>query len=107
MRQMRVLVAAVALVLSLEDVRAQSTFGRVEGVVRDSSGAVVPGVTLTLRNAGTGIEATGTTDDVGHYLFVNCNSGTYDLTGSLSGFKTLTKTGFPGRAGETARVDLA
>jgi protocatechuate 3,4-dioxygenase beta subunit len=55
---------------------AQFDAATVLGTVRDSSGAVVPGATVTLKNAGTGIAATAVTDENGSYQFLNVRIGT-------------------------------
>src|ERR1035437_3054485 len=67
---------------------AQVTTTGIHGIVKDSSGAVVPNVTLTLTDT-----ATKTTDSThsgvdGSFVFVNLLSGTYQLTGAMSGFQT-------------------
>src|SRR5690606_9855874 len=78
----------------------------VSGTVRDGSGEVVPGVTLTLRP----LEAAGTTqtaltDARGADTFDGLPPGAYDLRAVLSGFNTET-TRVPARAGQTQTVDL-
>src|SRR5262249_30690449 len=66
---------------------AQEFRGRIQGVVADSSGAVAPGVNVLLRNTGTGVEATRSTNEQGRYIFDYVDPGTYSLTTELSGFK--------------------
>ena len=51
---------------------AQFDAATVLGTVRDSSGAVVPGATVTLKNAATGITATAVTDEHGNYRRGRC-----------------------------------
>ncbi len=85
------LVVAVVILASISRLYAQSTAGEVAGTVMDSSGAVVPGATVTLTNTGTQIAKTITSNDSGNYVFVNVQPGTYELQVELSGFKT-TKT---------------
>ncbi|MBI4469891.1 MAG: TonB-dependent receptor [Acidobacteria bacterium] len=100
------LLVSVGFLLSTSISQAQTTFGRVEGVVRDQAGAVLPGVTLTLKNLATGIQSVQMSDAAGFYVFVNLNTGEYSVTASLTGFKTGTETGFRIMAGETTRVDI-
>jgi hypothetical protein len=80
---------ALALMLSMTaSVFAQSsTTATVRGHVEDSSGAVLPGATITLTNQGTKAMTTAVSDDRGQYL-VSVFPGTYDLKVELSGFKT-------------------
>jgi hypothetical protein len=66
---------------------AQEFRGRVQGLVTDASGGVMPGVSLTLRNAGTGVEARRLSNEEGRYLFDYLDPGTYVLTAEMQGFK--------------------
>src|SRR5439155_24058180 len=66
---------------------AQEFRGRIQGVVTDASGAVAPGVTVILKNTGTGVEATRSTNEQGRYIFDYVDPGTYNITTELSGFK--------------------
>ena len=67
---------------------AQTGNGQVGGIVQDTSKALVPGVTVTLTNTGTGIVNTQITNESGAYTFQSVPPGTYSVTGSLPGFKT-------------------
>jgi hypothetical protein len=67
---------------------AQQTQGTVSVTVADSSGAVVPGASLTLTDTATNDTHTAVTQDKGNYTFVNLNFGQYKLTVSLQGFTT-------------------
>ena len=77
-----VIVAAVTSPAVAQDYRA-----RVQGTVVDSSKAVLPGVTVTLRNDATGVVVTRVTDAAGHYIFDFVESGTYTVIAELPGFK--------------------
>src|SRR5262245_35553635 len=68
---------------------AQEYRGRVQGVVADSSGAVIPGVALVLKNDATNVEATKVSNGEGRYLFDYVDPGTYTLTADMRGFKKL------------------
>lgn len=65
---------------------AQSETATVLGTVRDSNGAVVSGASVTLKNVGTSISATTTTDANGDYIFSNTRIGNYQITIEASGF---------------------
>src|SRR5215475_1899400 len=67
--------------------KADELYGRVRGVVTDSSGAAMPGVPVKLTNTGTGIEKVMTTGSDGGFLFVNLIPGTYNLNAAKAGFK--------------------
>ena len=73
---------------------AQTTTGRISGTVADASGAVLPGVTVTATNEGTGLTRTTTTDGQGAYVFVNLPIGSYTVKTELAGFKSGVKSGY-------------
>jgi hypothetical protein len=76
------------------------------GVVRDVSGARVPGATVDVAGAQTGVVRTGTTTAAGVFAFAGLRPGTYRLTISLPGFRTLSREGIELRTGDTTRVDI-
>jgi hypothetical protein len=75
-------------VLCLAPLCAQVNKGNLTGVVRDSSGAVVPGATLRLVNVGTGAVRSETTGQEGIYRFMLLDLGMYRLDVEATGFKT-------------------
>src|SRR5262245_59561148 len=84
-------VAVAALSLLPATAHAQSTL---TGVVKDTSGGVIPGVTVEAGSPVL-IEKTRTvvTDETGGYRIVELRPGTYTLTFSLEGFSTVTREG--------------
>jgi len=88
-------------------VTAQTSMGTVNGTVTDSSGAVLPGATVTLANEGTNIQSVRHTDDSGYFTFVNVRPGTYSLTVELQGLKTAQVSGFVVGVNETVSQNLA
>jgi hypothetical protein len=89
MRTARWIVAALilALVLGHDGVSAQVTTADLIGRVTDTSGAVLPGVTITITHTGTGATRTQTTSDTGDYAFNLLPIGTYEVKLELQGFK--------------------
>src|SRR5687768_9887247 len=82
----RTLSALFALMLLAMPAAAQEQSGSITGVVRDGSGAVLPGATVEARSpASIGVRST-TTDDQGAYRFPSLPPGTYEITASLQGF---------------------
>jgi hypothetical protein len=67
---------------------AQYGAGIILGTVKDTSGAVVPGATVTARNAQTAESRTFTSDSAGDFRFNAVPPGTYAVTASSSAFKT-------------------
>jgi hypothetical protein len=86
-------------------VRAQAIYGTVTGVVADSSGAAIPGATVTLTNRDTGLVLDTQADDTGTYTVRNVTAGTYTLKASLAGFTDYTQTGIPVTPGGIVRLN--
>lgn len=78
---------ALLLLLAAPALLAQEITGQVRGTIRDSSGGVLPGAAVELRNVGTNIAATQTTGAEGTYTFNFVNPGPYELRVTLDGFK--------------------
>ena len=85
---------------------AQQTPSGIAGVVKDTSGAVLPGVTVEAASPAL-IEKIRTvvTDDQGQYKIVNLTLGTYAVTFTLTGFRTVKREGIELTAGFTATVN--
>ena len=69
--------------------------GSISGTVRDSSGAVIPDVSVEARNTNTGVAQTIQSDSVGFYNFPALAVGQYDVSFQKSGFVTYRQTGLP------------
>jgi Carboxypeptidase regulatory-like domain/TonB-dependent Receptor Plug Domain len=72
--------------------RAQTTSATVSGVVQDSQGGVLPGVTVTMTSRTQGNAMTAVTDDGGRFVFPIVRPDTYTMQVTLQGFKTLERT---------------
>ena len=70
---------------------AQSNSGLINGTVTDSTGAVVPGASVTLSNSVSGYTRTGKSDGAGHFQFINIPFNPYQLSVSSAGFQSSTK----------------
>ncbi len=81
------LVLIALLVLSVTTAKAQTFRGTILGVVTDSSGAAVPGATVTIKNVDTGLTRTVSTGDDGSFSAPELPIGTYSVTVEKSGFK--------------------
>jgi hypothetical protein len=73
---------------------AQTTNATLSGTVSDSSGALIPGVSVKATNTGTGIVNTTITNEAGAYNFASLQTGSYTITVELTGFQTQTLTNF-------------
>ena len=78
-----------SLFLGVPAVSAQEQRGSVEGVVKDASGAVLPGVTVEAKSP-TGVVVSTTSEGNGSFRFPSLQPGTYTITASLSGFQSRT-----------------
>jgi hypothetical protein len=79
---------------------------RLEGIVKDASQAVIPGVTVTATNEGTNISTTSLTNETGFYVFVNLVPGTYTLTCELQGFKRYVNKGMVLPVGGAVTINI-
>ena len=86
---------------------AQSTYGAVVGIVTDSSGGVLPGVTVTLTEVQTNVVRTAASKDAGTYEFLNLTQGLYRVEFELQGFRKFESESFRVEARETKRISAA
>ena len=104
MRRMTLGVLLGALLLAWP-VAAQETRGAIEGIIKDTSGAVLPGVTVEASSvAGT---FTSVTDANGNYRFPALNPGQYEISATLQGFVTQKSAPVLVEVGKLLKVDLA
>src|SRR5215470_7895765 len=103
LRRYKLVVAFGIVLLSVSTVSAQGTADLV-GRVTDPSGAVLPGVSVTAENAGTGGTRTEITSETGDYVFNLLPVGAYSVKVELAGFKTYT-TRITLATGDRTRVD--
>jgi Carboxypeptidase regulatory-like domain/TonB-dependent Receptor Plug Domain len=96
--------AALALALSVPPAWAQSQTGEIFGKVTDTSGAVLPGVIVTLTGPSLLQPQTATTSETGSFQFPRLNVGTYNVKFELPGFKTIVKQDIAVTVGFSANV---
>jgi hypothetical protein len=89
----RLAVAAVLFTLAAT-LFAQTTTGRISGTVTDSSGAVIPGASITVTNEGTRLTWTARANDHGFYVVPLLPVGTYSAEADVPGFQKARKTGY-------------
>jgi hypothetical protein len=85
----------------------QSTTGTILGVVTDQSGAIVPGVEVTVKGVETGSVQQTIAGDGGTYRFPGLAPGTYEVQAALPGFQTSIRTGITLTVGREAVVDFS
>jgi hypothetical protein len=84
---------------------AQQTLGAITGTVKDTSGGVIPDVTVKARNIGTNLEVTEQTKSNGSYSVPNLPIGMYELSFSKQGFQTESHTQVLVNSDRTTTVD--
>ena len=112
MTHWKTVVGAAALLLtcgllqpSVSD--AQVLYGSIVGNVQDSSGAALPGATVTITSKETNLVRTAVTNQTGAYSLTNVQAGTYNVKVSLQGFKESVETAVPVTVNTVSRVDAS
>jgi hypothetical protein len=102
-------VTALVLFLTLGGsaalLEAQVLYGSIVGNVTDSTGAAVPGATVTIEQTETKLKRELVADAAGAYHFTAVPSGTYTITVTMDGFRSFDRRGVPVTLNSTARVD--
>src|SRR5262245_4376282 len=86
---------------------AQETRGSLTGRITDQTGAVMPNVNVEVVHAQTGVSSKTTTNQEGLYHVLYLVQGTYTVTASLSGFKTLVRQGIEIRINDRVELNLS
>ncbi len=85
--------AIVCLLLLASPAAAQFDRATISGVVKDQSGAIVPGVTVTAKSLQTQELQTAVSDASGYFTMTTLRPGRYDVSAELDGFKKASRTG--------------
>jgi hypothetical protein len=101
-RVRRGLMAVAVFLLTCGAAAAQT----ISGVVTDTSGGVLPGVSVEARNVANQQVRMVTTDEAGRYVIANLQPANYSLTYTLDGFSPVTRPGVTLASGFTATVDI-
>lgn len=102
---LRTLLHTTAVLIAMT-AAAQDPRGSITGTVSDSSGAVIPQASVTLKHVRTGISTSLQTNSEGVYDANYLPTGEYTLTAEYSGFKTLTRSNIDLRIGDRLRIDV-
>jgi trimeric autotransporter adhesin len=106
-RQWFVLVATLTLVLlSGKALFGQTSTAVLTGTIRDSSGAILPGVTVTSTSTARNTSQSTVSNDTGSYAFPAMQPGTYSLTAELPGFKKFLREGIVLQVTQVIRLDI-
>jgi hypothetical protein len=100
--------ACLGLALSFAQLAAaQAGRGGISGIISDSTGAIVPGATVSVTNNATRSKLTTLTTDAGVYSFISLAPGTYDVTASAKGFGTVVEKGISVTIDQVSSVNFA
>ncbi len=99
--------AVLALILAPVALRAQVVGGSISGSVSDSSGALVAGASVVIRNEETGTERRLLTDSAGRYAAPSLAIGSYEITVSDAGFADEHRRQVELAVGQSTTLDLA
>jgi Carboxypeptidase regulatory-like domain len=94
------------LVISVPS-RAQTLDTSILGVITDSSGAVIPGASVTVSSTATGIAKKAVTAATGEYSVTYLAPGTYNVEASANGFDTIEQKGIVLEINQQARINLS
>ena len=97
---------AVVFLLPTVALAQFSLRGSINGVVTDSTGAVVPGVTVTLTDVDRNQTKSAETDQVGAYAFTDLTTGHYQVSSEKAGFKKAVSATISLSPGQSFRADL-
>src|SRR4051812_14524398 len=99
-------VLVIFSMLAIPTVASAQAGGSISGTIKDSSGGVIPGATVTLTNTAIGTAFMAVTDAQGLYSFPNVPVGRYDLAITLDGFKPLKRPGLAVDINSRVQVDV-
>ena len=86
--------------------QSQAVNGSIEGTVKDTSGAALPGVTVTVTNTDTGAQRVVISGEEGAYRAPLLPLGSYGVAAELQGFKKFEQKGITLSAGQTAVINV-
>ncbi len=106
MKKLGMLTILTLFVLPASLLFAQRDTGTIVGTVTDSSGGVIPGVSITMRNVETNQPFSTVTDATGNYAAPLLRTGTYEVAAELTGFKKQTRTAIRLNVQDRIKVDF-
>src|SRR5436190_12678134 len=101
------LVAAAFILNPVASLHAQVTTATLIGLVRDSSGSVLPGATVVATNEGTGVAREAVSDTNGEFVLTALPNGPYTVKIDMTGFKSYLTKGLQLGSGQTVRQNFS
>jgi hypothetical protein len=102
----RVLIGMMLALLTAASAFAQQGTTELRGRVQDPQGAVLPGVTVVVRNQATGMFRETLSGSDGTFIASGIVPGTYEVTAELQGFKKFNRKDLVLEVGKTASIDV-
>ena len=84
----------------------QTSTATLTGIVHDSTGAVLPNVTVSVTNTDRNISQFTRTNETGSYVLPALNPGNYSIAAELPGFKRFVREGVVVQVNQVARIDI-
>src|SRR5207302_9503062 len=97
--------ALVVWLASISMVAAQGTTAQISGTVKDQSGAVQPGVEITVTQTATGAKRTTVSNETGNYVLASLPLVPYMLEAALAGFRTYVQRGIVQQVGASPTIN--
>src|SRR5215469_6901401 len=105
-RLRRFLQTIVVVVVFSLPLLSQGSQGAIQGTVFDSSGANIPGVTVTITDVDRGTARVLISDEAGQYAATSLTAGSYKVRAELTGFTAVERSNVQVQVGNNTRVDL-
>lgn len=106
-RVLRTCLAVTALLMAAASTAsAQQQLGGIQGTIADTTGGVLPGVTVTVTNIDTGVARTAVTNEVGVYRVLSLEPGRYRAAAALDGFRSAAQADLTVSVGATLGVNF-
>ncbi|MBN2244151.1 MAG: carboxypeptidase regulatory-like domain-containing protein, partial [Acidobacteria bacterium] len=102
----RFLIVSISFLLAASACFGQDGSGAITGTITDSAGALMPGVRIEARNAGTGIPYQVASSTTGSYTITQLPAGKYRMSVSIPGFKPYTRTDIEVLDTQVIRIDI-
>jgi hypothetical protein len=106
MKSAKISTVVFTALLMMQTVHAQTATATISGIIQDSTGAVLAGVTVTARSIETGRTRAITTDETGRYIIVGLEPGEYQVRAELTGFQTAVRDRVSATIAGTSVIDI-
>src|SRR5438105_802800 len=83
---------------------AQTPTAQLTGRITDPSSAIIVGAQVTVKNTNTGTQRQTVSNELGSYTVPLLDPGSYEVTASQAGFRTISRTGLTLNVGQVARI---